>query len=105
MKTSLKSKSKTQKTLQHSVKLIDGCFTNAEARDILSEILDVKINFHKLQRLSKTEGNINDACEFDNSRIIELIDSKQDTKTFLSDPKWNGKTLKIESTVTITVTD
>ncbi|GAA4886516.1 hypothetical protein GCM10023311_07090 [Flaviramulus aquimarinus] len=87
------------------IKLIDGCFTPAEASDIINSILDVKINFHKIQRLSKTEGNANDICEYDNSRILELIDAKHDAKSYFNDARLKGKKLKIESIVTIRVED
>jgi len=97
------SKTKTNQTLNQEIKLIDGLFTPSEAADILNGVLDVKINFHKLQRLSRTEGNINDSCEFDTDRIVELIDSRQDAKSFLTDARLKGKKLKIESTVTITL--
>ena len=70
-------------TKKQTVKLIDGCFTKKEALSILNSVLDVKINFHKVQRLSKTEGNINDACVYDNSRIIELLADKKLSKEFL----------------------
>ena len=65
----------------------------------------MKINFHKLQRLSITEGNANDSCEFDSGRIVELIDSKEDVKSFLNNVRLKGKKLKIESTISITVED
>lgn len=103
METSLETKS--TETLNQKIKLINGNFTSSEAKDILNGLLDIKINFHKLQRLSRTEGNMNDSCEFDTGRIIELIDSKQNLKPFLTDVRINGKKLKIESTITITVED
>ncbi|TGV03154.1 hypothetical protein [Flavivirga rizhaonensis] len=101
METSLKTPIDSK--LEQKIKLIDGNFTPSEAADIINNILDVKINFHKIQRLSRTEGNVNDACEYDSSRIVELIDSKHDTKSFLTDARLNGKKLEIESTVTIKV--
>ncbi len=91
--------------LEQNIQLIEGCFSPSEASRIIHSILDVKINFHKIQRLSRTEGNINDACEYDNSRIVELIDSKADAKSFLADVRLNGKKLKIESTITIKIED
>lgn len=103
METSLKSVEKTN--LEQEIKLIDGIFTPSEARSILNGVLDTKINFHKVQRLSRTEGDSNDTCKYDNGRIIELLDAKQDTKTFLTDPRLKGKKLKIESHITIQVLD
>ncbi|WP_439128053.1 hypothetical protein [Polaribacter sp.] len=97
-----KTTSKSSKPNQQ-LKLIDGTFTKREAINIINNVVDVKLNFHKLQRLSKTEGNINDACEYDNSRITELIDDRADVKAFLIALKSNDCNIKISSTVHITV--
>lgn len=91
--------------LDQEIKLIDGHFTPSEAGDIINSVLDVKINFHKLQRLSRTEGNANDTCEYDNSRIIELINAKHDAKDYFKDARLKGKKLRIESIITIQVED
>lgn len=94
----------TKETItDQEIKLIDGCFTPSEAADIMNSVLDVKINFHKLQRLSRTEGNVNDTCEYDNNRIVELIDAKHDAKAYFKDARLKGKKLKIESIITIRV--
>lgn len=85
------------------IKLIDGCFTASEAADIINSVLDVKINFHKLQRLSRTEGNTNDICKYDNGRINELIDAKLDAKNYFKDARLEGKKLRIESIITVKV--
>ena len=83
--------------------LIDGNFSKREALSIVNSVVDVKINFHKLQRLSKTEGNENDKCEYDNTRITELINDKADISSFLKSLEANGRNIKISSTVQITV--
>ncbi|KAB1069036.1 hypothetical protein F6U93_04590 [Tamlana haliotis] len=99
METTLKSKKVS--LLDQHLKLIDGTFTSSESNDILSRILDVKINFHKLQRLSKTEGNMNDSCMFDSDRITELINAKHEVQKFLTEARLKGKKLKINSSVSI----
>jgi Na+/H+ antiporter NhaB len=86
-----------------SLKLIEGEFTKSEALSIVNNVVDVKVNFHKIQRLSKTEGNINDACTYDNSRITELLRDKEEVKAFLRSLESKGCNIKISSTVTITV--
>lgn len=85
------------------INLIDGVFTATEAGDILNAMLDKKINFHKLQRLTRTEGNMDDACEYDSGRIVELIDEKGKLKDFLSSIRAEGCKLEINSTINITV--
>ena len=94
---------KTPEVKEQKLNLIDGTFTKREALNIINNIVDVKINFHKVQRLSKTEGNENDECVFDNSRIQELMEGKKDTKAFLRALESKGQNIKITSTVTISI--
>jgi hypothetical protein len=89
--------------MKQHLKLIEGSFSKREALDIIGNIVAVKINFHKLERLSKTEGNINDSCTYDNTRITELIKDKADIKAFLSSLDVNGCNIKISSTIAISV--
>ena len=74
METVSKTSKKNTVTKQE-IKLVEGHFTPSDASDIIGSVLDVKINFHKLKRLSKTEGNEKDLCEYDSDRITELIDA------------------------------
>ena len=63
------------KTTQ-KIDLINGVFTASEASDIINSVLKVKINFHKFQRLSITEGNENEEYKYDNGRITELMNEQ-----------------------------
>lgn len=90
---------------EQKINLIEGRFTANEAADIINDVLKVKINFHKLHRLSITEGDSNDACEYDNGRIDALLNEQQIAKNFFKDAKLQGKKLKIQSTIHITVED
>jgi hypothetical protein len=89
--------------MDQQLKLIEGTFSKREALDIICNVVDVKINFHKLERLSKREGNVNDACTYDNTRITELIKDKSDIKAFLASLEANGCNIKISSTIHISV--
>jgi hypothetical protein len=99
------SKTINGSTKHQHLKLIEGVFTKREAVDIINNVVDVKINFHKLQRLSITEGNMHDKCNYDNSRITELIKDKAEVKAFLMSLETNGANIKISSTVHILVED
>lgn len=96
-------KNKDNKIEAQHIKLIEGSFKPSEAADIIDSILDIKINFHKVKRLSITEGNCDDLCEYDSARINELIDAKLDAKSFFSDARLNGKKLKIKSSISIEI--
>ncbi|WP_375239462.1 hypothetical protein [Aurantibacter sp.] len=93
------------KNAKQNINLIDGCFSSSEASDIINALLKVKINFHKLHRLSITEGNSKDKCEVDNSRINELINEEAFAKAFFTQARLQGKKLKMTSTINITVED
>lgn len=94
-----------QKTTTQKINLIDGVFTASEASDIINSVLNVKINFHKLNRLSITEGNDKDECTFDSGRITELINEQQIAKDFFSKARLNGKKLKMRSIIQIEIED
>ncbi|MFQ3296916.1 MAG: hypothetical protein ACI9JT_000690 [Polaribacter sp.] len=97
--------SETENTviMNKQLKLIEGSFSKREALNIVNNIVDVKINFHKLERLSKREGNVNDACTYDNTRITALLEDKAYIKEFLMSLEANGANIKISSTIHISV--
>lgn len=88
-----------------SIKLIEGTFTPSEANDILTSIVDKKINFHKIQRLKIFEGNHNDPCVHDSDRLNELIASKERLVEIVREVKSQGRKLKIHSNIHIEIVD
>lgn len=90
-----------QKTDQQ-IRLVDGEFTPSEACDILKSLLDEKINFHKLQRLTIWEGNVNGNCSFPNNRIEELQSEKETVDEFIKAARQNGSMIKIKGILDIT---
>lgn len=95
----------TNTRTEQKINLIDGSFTVNQASDIINSVLNVKINFHKLQRLSRTEGNTEDACDFDNGRIDELLAQQIIAKKFFSEARLEGKKIKMKSVIQITLED
>ena len=51
MKVEVKNAVSTTSTKQN-IQLVDGVFTVSEANDIIQNLINEKINFHKLQRLT-----------------------------------------------------
>ena len=100
----LETKNGVTKTAQ-KINLIDGHFKASEAADIIDDVLKVKINFHKLQRLSITEGYQDAACEYDSGRIDELLAEQIIAKNFFAQARLEGKKLKMTSTIHISVED
>ena len=52
--------------------LIDNSLSRSEAKFLLRAFINEKLNFHKLRRLSITEGDRNADVSWDNERIAEL---------------------------------
>ncbi|WP_250433078.1 hypothetical protein [Hanstruepera flava] len=88
---------------EQKIKLIDGLFSAKEAADIIDAVLNIKINHHKLKRLSITEGNSNDSCEYDTGRIDELLKAKQDAKEYFNSVKEFDGRLRINSMIDISL--
>lgn len=93
------------KNANQDINLIEGAFSASEASDLINALLKVKINFHKLNRLSVWEGNQNESCDSDNSRINELIEAEAFAKAFFKQARLQGKKLKMTSTINITIED
>lgn len=68
---------------QLEIDLINGNFTAADALEIITAVLDKKMNFHKLQRLAKTEKDHSYPSTFENERIKALQEEKDKTINFL----------------------
>lgn len=58
-----------------SIKLIDGEFTPARAKTLLLELIQYKINFHKVEKFSN-EFRYGEDREHSENRINELTDEK-----------------------------
>lgn len=102
MNNSITPQQEVKKATQ-TFKLIDGNFTKREALNIVDSVINAKINFHKVHRLSIQEGNEKDLCKYDNLRINELITDKKDTKAFLRNLESKGYNIKISGNVTISI--
>ncbi|SHI42544.1 hypothetical protein [Aquimarina spongiae] len=89
----------------HKVQLVDGVFTPSEAADVINSLIREKINFHKLHRLSLCEGNINSDTQYDDSRVQELLQEKEDFKTIHKEALIAGKRVKISGVLEIEVID
>ena len=92
-----------QNQTTEKVSLIEGTFSARDARQLLNALLDIKINYHKLKRLSILEGNDQDACIYDSSRIDTLIAQKEELRALFSEMNMEGKTLKIKGDITIEI--
>lgn len=99
-----KELTKTVNTDQ-KIQLVKGEFTPSEASDVITSLLNEKINFHKLQRLQVTEGD--HGCETGqlDGRIKELEEEKRIAKEFIANTRGQRKNLRINGILEITLAD
>ena len=94
---------KKEKVTQN-IQLVKGEFTPSEASHILMNLIDEKINFHKIQRLQIWEGNHKCKTGDLDSRIDELLEEKKIAQDFINNTRGLGQNLRINGTLEITVT-
>jgi len=99
MSAEAKSNSKETK----KIKLVDGSFTVAEASDVVLSLITEKINFHKLQRLSLSEGHVDANTDFPDTKIEELTQEKELARDYFNNLRQSGATIKINGTLEITI--
>lgn len=87
------------------VKLVDGTFTPVQASDIVSSLIEKKINFHKVENLQNWERNHNSDPQPIIDRINELEKAKKEVKAFIREMKNSGKSLKIEGELKISIVE
>ncbi|WP_075340993.1 hypothetical protein [Tenacibaculum agarivorans] len=95
---------KTQKLTQN-LKLVEGSFTPSQAAEVIKNLINTKMNYHKLHRLIVLEGNHNDETIFDSSRIKELEAEKNNLSKMIQYALENNKKLKLNGTITVEYTD
>ncbi|WP_046757925.1 hypothetical protein [Kordia jejudonensis] len=95
----------TTTEVTHKVQLVDGKFTAMEASDVINALLDEKINFHKIHRLSMCEGDVLSDTTFDDSRLAQLIREKENFRAVYQEAKRAGKQLRINGVLKIEIID
>ncbi|GMN06875.1 hypothetical protein MTsPCn5_22640 [Croceitalea sp. MTPC5] len=93
----------TMTKTDQKIQLVDGSFTPSEASDVILALLDEKINFHKLQRISWCEGSSDADTNYPDGRIQELENEKRITKEFIASVRNQGKRLRINGTLEISL--
>ena len=85
------------------VQLVEGGFTANEARDIICALIEEKINFHMLQKLSICEGQHNTDTDFESNRIKELLNEMRLAKEYLNNAEKNGHMVSINGILNISI--
>jgi hypothetical protein len=84
-------------------KLIDGSFTQAEAREILLSLISAKLKFHTLKKFSDLERFGQDTMQSE-KRIKELNDLDKEIRSFLDTAETADCIISITSNIDILIT-
>ena len=84
------------------IQLIKGDFTNDEAKEILLNLINAKINFHNLKNFSDDERS-GKQDEISLKRITELTESQEVISQIINHATKENLKIKIESDIFLTV--
>lgn len=88
-----------------TIKLVDGEFSPSQALEVISSLINQKINYHKLEGLQKWERDHQFDHEPLRNRIEELEEEMKLVDDFISKLKEEGKNLKIDGIIKLKITD
>lgn len=90
---------------QRTIQLVDGTFTPSEASDVITALIDEKINFHKIQRLQLWEGNHKCNTNGLDGRIEQLMKEKQLAREIINEARSKGTKIIINGTLSLKFVD
>lgn len=91
--------------VKQKVQLVKGEFSPSDAAYVIMSLIDEKINFHKIQRLQKWEGNHHASTNDLDDRITELEKEKEIAREFIAKSRKSNSKLKINGILEITIED
>jgi hypothetical protein len=92
---------KLEKNVLKNYTLVEGDFETNEALDVIKSLFDSKINYHKIQKMSKWSRNSNDKAEYDTTRIEQLIKDRAHFLELLKSVQGENKKIKMHSVLQI----
>lgn len=87
---------------QENIQLVDGTFSAIEASNIITNLINEKINFHKIQRLQKWEDDHSVNTTDLDDRINQLRKEKEKALDFINSQKETKTHFKINGILEIT---
>jgi hypothetical protein len=89
---------------KEQLNLIEGCFSDEEAKGMLTNIFLTKINFHEMQNFSSQE-RFGKQDKIAKKRIPELKKETEKLLQIITEAKLKNKKLLITSEINISLTD
>jgi hypothetical protein len=96
---------KKAETNSKKINLVDGEFTKTQALDVITSLIDQKINYHNIEGLQMWESNHHVDQNPIHKRIDALTKEKEDFKNLIISLKSKNVKLKINGTLTIELID
>lgn len=87
---------------EQSFKLIEGCFSPKESREIIISVFNSKIQFHKIKNFSSQE-RFGKEDETAVNRIPELKKCMEELLVLLDEAEKHGQNLELNSMITIQI--
>ena len=95
----------SKKLSNKQIKLVDGEFLKSQALEILSSLIDQKINYHKVDGLQMWESNHDIDKTHIHNRIDALEKEKADLHAYVKSLTSNDIKLKVKGVLEIEVID
>lgn len=99
----MEESAKSSKETVQKIQLVAGEFTVSEATDVVVSLIDEKLNFHKLQRLSLSEGFSGADTQYPDGRIGALEREKSLAIAFFKEARKTGAKITINGTLEISI--
>ena len=91
--------------LKHKLQLVDGIYSPSEASTAVNTLIKEKVNYHKIHNLSLWEGNHHADTSYDEIRVSELLDERENFKSLCRAAKIEGKRLQISGVLNVELVD
>lgn len=89
--------------IREKFQLVDGTFSAPEASNIITNLINEKINFHKIQRLQKWEDDHSVNTTDLDDRISQLRKEKEKALDFINSQEESKTRFKINGILEITL--
>lgn len=89
--------------VSEKIQLVKGEYTPSEASHIIMNLIDKKINFHKMRMLQIWESNHNCDTELLNVRIKELEKEREIAQEFIRNSEELGQNIRIDGVLNMSM--
>jgi len=87
------------------INLVDNCYSPTEAKDLISDLVEKKLEFLKIQNLKEFIHDSTCDCRPGSERIEELKQELADMKKILDQSRVDGKGVRVNCVLEISYDD